>query len=109
MQDVMISSLSSIDYPPGPHSILPNKLLRRFLHDQIKTLMDITRRYGDISHFKFGRQQHIYLLNNPRYIEEVLVKKPQKFYEKKTRQTTKRLLGGGLSLVRENFMIAQDE
>jgi cytochrome P450 len=96
MQDVMISSLSSIDYPPGPHSILPNILLRRFLHDPIKTLMDITRRYGDISHFKFGRQQHIYLLNNPRYIEEVLVKKPQKFYEKKTRQTTKRLLGEGL-------------
>ena len=83
MQDVMTSSVSSsIDYPPGPHSILPNKLLRRFLHDPIKTLMDITRRYGDISHFKFGRQQHIYLLNNPRYIEEVLVKNHKNFTKK---------------------------
>ena len=57
MQDVMTSSVSSsIDYPPGPHSILPNQLLRRFLHDPIKTLMEITRTYGDISHFKFGRR-----------------------------------------------------
>jgi cytochrome P450 len=97
MQDVMTSSVSSsIDYPPGPHSILPNKLLRRFLHDPIKTLMDITRTYGDISHFKFGRQQHIYLLNNPRYIEDVLVKNHKNFTKNKTRQTTKRLLGEGL-------------
>jgi hypothetical protein len=60
--------MTSLNYPPGPHSTLPNKLLREFMNDPIKTLMDIAHTYGDICHFKFGRQ-HIYLLNNPDYIE----------------------------------------
>jgi hypothetical protein len=37
---------SSIEYPPGPHSILPNKLLREFIRNPIKTLMDIAYTYG---------------------------------------------------------------
>jgi hypothetical protein len=53
---------SSIKYPPGPHSILPEKLLREFMHDPIKTLMNIAHMYGDIAHFKFGRQ-HVYLFS----------------------------------------------
>jgi hypothetical protein len=32
-----MTSSSSIQYPPGPHSILPEKLLREFMHDPIKT------------------------------------------------------------------------
>jgi hypothetical protein len=42
------SSSSSIKYPPGPHSVLPNKLLRKFVHNPIKTLMDIAYTYDDI-------------------------------------------------------------
>ena len=49
-------STSSIERPPGPHSILPEKLLREFLRDPIKTLMKIANTYGDISHFKLGRR-----------------------------------------------------
>ncbi|MBD0359648.1 MAG: hypothetical protein ICV56_02925 [Nitrososphaeraceae archaeon] len=67
------SSSSSIKYPPGPHSILPHKLLRKFIHNPIKTLMDIAYTYGDIAHFKFGRQ-HVYLINNPHYIEDILIR-----------------------------------
>lgn len=65
----MTSSSSSIERPPGPHSILPKKLLREFMHDPIKTLMKIAYTYGDITHFKFGRQ-HVYLFNDPEYIED---------------------------------------
>ena len=61
------TSSSSIEYPPGPHSILPNKLLREFIQNPVKTLMEIAHTYGDIAHFKFGRQ-HVYLLNNRRCI-----------------------------------------
>ena len=54
----------SSKYPPGPHSILPNKILRDFIRDPLKILMHIAYTYGDIAHFYFGRQ-HVYLINNP--------------------------------------------
>ena len=59
-------------YPPGPSSILPSKLLRQFMRDPISTLMSIAYQYGEISHFKFGRL-HIYLVNNPEQIENILI------------------------------------
>ena len=87
--------MTSLDYPPGPHSILPNKLFREFMRDPIKTLMDIASTYGDICHFKFGRQ-HIYLLNNPHYIEDVLIRNYKNFIKSRGLQVSKRLLGEGL-------------
>src|SRR5919205_921644 len=83
------SSYSSIEYPPGPHSILPNKLLREFIHTPIKTLMDIAYTYGDISHFKFGRQ-HVYLINNPHYIEDILIRKHKNFIKSRGLRVSKR-------------------
>jgi cytochrome P450 len=90
------SSSSSIKYPPGPHSILPNKLLREFIHNPIETLMDIAYTYGDIAHFKFGRQQHVYLINNPHYIEDILIRNYKNFIKSRGLQVSKRLLGEGL-------------
>jgi cytochrome P450 len=89
------SSSSKVQYPPGPHSILPNKLLREFINNPIKTLMEIAHTYGDIAHFKFGRQ-HVYLVNNPDYIEDILVRNYKNFIKSKGLQVSKRLLGEGL-------------
>src|SRR5919198_1846233 len=89
------SSSSLIQYPPGPHSILPNKLLREFINNPIKTLMEIAHTYGDIAHFKFGRQ-HVYLLNNPQYIEDILIRNYKTFIKSRGLQVSKRLLGEGL-------------
>jgi len=50
---------SNIEYPPGPSNILPYTMGRKFLRDPLKTLIDLSRNYGDISHFKFGRQMFI--------------------------------------------------
>ena len=50
-----MTSSSSMEYPPGPHSILPEKLLREFMNDPVKTLMNIAHTYGNIAHFKLGR------------------------------------------------------
>jgi cytochrome P450 len=86
---------SSIEYPPGPHSILPNKLLREFIHNPIKTMMNIAYTYGDIAHFKFGRQ-HVYLINNPSYIEDILIRNYENFIKSRGLQVSKRLLGEGL-------------
>jgi cytochrome P450 len=85
----------SLDYPPGPHSILPNKLFRQFMHDPIKTLTDIANTYGNICHFKFGRR-HIYLLNNPYYVEGILIQDHKNFIKSRGLQVSKRLLGEGL-------------
>jgi cytochrome P450 len=85
----------TVKYPPGPTSLLPNKLLRDFIHNPTETLMAITNKYGDIAHFKFGRQ-HVYLLNNPQFIEDVLVKNHKNFTKSRGLQVSKRLLGEGL-------------
>src|SRR5712691_10059699 len=97
--------MSSIaEYPPGPKAIRPNKLLREFLHDPIKYLTGLVRTYGDICHFKFGRQ-HVYLLNNPGYIEDILVKNHKNFAKNKTRgrAVMKRILGEGLVISEEEY------
>jgi cytochrome P450 len=91
----MRSDFSSIDYPPGPHSILPNKLFREFMRDPIKTLTDIANTYGNICHFKFGRQ-HIYLVNDPNHIEDILIRNYKNFIKTRGLQVAKRLLGEGL-------------
>ncbi|MGC1931557.1 MAG: cytochrome P450 [Candidatus Nitrosopolaris sp.] len=89
------TSSSSIKYPPGPHSILPNKLLREFINNPIKMLMDIAYTYGDIAHFKFGRQ-HVYLINHPDHIEDILIRNYKNFIKSRGLQVSKRLLGEGL-------------
>jgi cytochrome P450 len=89
------SAISSSKYPPGPRSILPNKILRDFIRDPIKTLMYIAYTYGDIAHFYFGRQ-HVYLINNPQYIEDILIRNYKNFKKSKGLQVSKRLLGEGL-------------
>ena len=86
---------SVIEYPPGPTYILPYRLVRKFLHDPLKLLTDISHTYGDIAHFKFG-SQNVYFLNNPDYIEDVLVTNYKKFIKSRGLQVSKRLLGNGL-------------
>ena len=86
----------TIKYPPGPASKIPGKLIRQFLHDPIKTLTSIAQKYGDISHFKLGPKQHVYLINNPDYIEKVLIYNHRNFKKGKRLQTAKALLGEGL-------------
>jgi cytochrome P450 len=87
---------TAIEHPPGPsYKMRPAKLLREFLHDPIKTLQSIAYKYGDISYFNLGRQ-HVYLINNPDYIEKVLVYDHRNFTKGKRLQLAKSLLGEGL-------------
>ena len=86
---------SKIEYPPGPSNIVPYAMGRKFIRDPIKTLLDLSAKYGDISHFKFGRQD-VYFINNPNYIEDVLVTNYKNFIKSRGLQVSKRLLGNGL-------------
>jgi len=58
-------------------------------------LIDISHTYGDIAHFKFGRQ-NVYLLSRPDYIEDVLVTNYKNFIKSRGLQVSRRLLGNGL-------------
>jgi cytochrome P450 len=82
-------------FPPGPTHKMPGKLLRQFIHDPINTLSNIAQEYGDISYFKLGRE-HVYLINNPDYIEKVLIYDHRNFKKGKRLQTAKAVLGEGL-------------
>jgi cytochrome P450 len=82
-------------FPPGPTHKMPGKLLQQFIHDPINTLSNIAREYGDISYFKLGRE-HVYLINNPEYIEKVLIYDHRNFKKGKRLQTAKAVLGEGL-------------
>jgi cytochrome P450 len=86
---------ASAKFPPGPAHKIPGKLLRQFVRDPINTLSNIAREYGDISHFKLGRE-HVYLINNPDYIEKVLIYDHRNFKKGKRLQTAKAVLGEGL-------------
>jgi cytochrome P450 len=90
-----LSKSSPINYPPGPSSILPLKLFFDFLRDPLTILHNLSKKYGDISHFKFGKN-HIYLINNPDYIKDVLVNYENNFIKSRGLQLAKRILGEGL-------------
>ena len=85
---------SSIYYPPGPKQKLPLFLFLNFLRNPIGVLVDISK-YGDISHFKFGTQ-HVYFLNHPDYITDVLVTYNNSFIKSRGLQVAKKVLGEGL-------------
>ncbi len=86
---------SATKYPPGPYSMLPTTLLFKFINDPINLLSDCVQKYGDICHFKFGRQ-HIYLLNHPDLIKDVLVTNNHKFVKSRGTQIIKKVVGEGL-------------
>jgi cytochrome P450 len=92
--DAMSSVITK--YPPGPTYKMPGKLTRQFIRDPIKTLTNIAGKYGDISYFKLGPKQHVYLINNPDYIEKVLIYDHRNFKKGKRLQTAKIILGEGL-------------
>lgn len=82
-------------YPPGPSYKMPGKLATEFIRDPINTLTTIARRYGDISCFKLGRE-FVYLINDPEYIEKILIHDHGNFKKGKRLQIAKTLLGEGL-------------
>ena len=84
-----------LNFPPGPSSIFPTKILNQFIKDPLNTLTGIAKKYGEISYFKMG-VQHVYLINNPDLIERILIFDHGNFKKGPRLQTAKRVLGEGL-------------
>jgi cytochrome P450 len=81
-------------FPPGPKSVFGLEGLT-FRRDPLGFLTRLARRCGDIAHFRVG-PQHVFLLNHPDYIRDVLVTNNQCFGRGRGLQRAKRLLGEGL-------------
>jgi cytochrome P450 len=90
-----LAKSSPVNYPPGPSSRIPLNLFFNFLRDPLTVLHNLSKEYGDISHFKFGGQ-HIYLINHPDYIKDVLVTYNNNFIKSRGLQLAKSVLGEGL-------------
>ncbi|HVP51605.1 MAG TPA: cytochrome P450 [Terriglobales bacterium] len=87
--------MTSSAYPPGPNSRLPWGSLADFARDSTGFLLRLAQHYGDVAHFRLGKQ-HTYLLNHPDLIQDVLVTQATKFMKGRSLQRAKRLVGEGL-------------
>jgi cytochrome P450 len=81
--------------PPGPKNppIIGN--LYAFRSDPLGFLSNAAREYGDLVYFKVARQ-HMYLVNHPDYVREILVANQGNFIKSRALQRAKILLGEGL-------------
>lgn len=82
-------------FPSGPNSIVPFKLFMKFKANPLHFLENMAKTYGDVSYMRLGLQ-HIYLINDPELIKDVLVTRDSKFSKGRTLGRAKVLLGNGL-------------
>jgi cytochrome P450 len=73
-----------------------------FRRDPLNFLLNAAREHGDIVYFKMG-PQHVYFLNHPDLIKDVLVTNHQNFIKGRALQRSKRLLGEGLLTSEHEF------
>jgi cytochrome P450 len=82
--------------PPGPTGLPFIGSLRQLTQDRIGFLQENQRKYGDVVHFTVGPRR-IYQLNNPEYVQYVLVKHPEQFQKTPAlKRAAKDSIGQGL-------------
>jgi len=81
--------------PPGPNNLPIVGNLFAFRSDPLGFLTRASRQYGDLVYFRVVRQ-HMYLVNHPDYVREILVANQSNFIKSRALQRAKVLLGEGL-------------
>ena len=81
--------------PPGPPTGFFSGGLVRFRRDPLTYLEQVQADYGSFAYFQAGHQ-HIYYVNEPQLIREVLVTRSGLFTKSRILQRAKSLLGEGL-------------
>jgi cytochrome P450 len=87
--------LLTVARPPGPKNSPIVGNLYAFRKSPLSFLSKMAREYGDLVYFKVARQ-HMYLVNHPDYVREVLVNNQSNFIKSRALQRAKVLLGEGL-------------
>lgn len=88
-------SVSTMPWPPGPRGLPGIGHLWSFRRDPLGFLQESARRYGDLVHFTLA-SQHVFLLNHPEYIQDVLVTHHRNFLKGRGLERAKDFLGEGL-------------
>ena len=95
-------------FPPGLERNLPLYLFKRFFRpgNPILLFEHLVREYGNISHYKLG-PSNIVFINDPELIREILVTKASAFIKERTQKRMKILLGEGLITSEGEFHMRQ--
>lgn len=80
----------------GPKGLPLSGNILAFRRDTLQFIRDAAKEYGDVAHFRFGPKRHIYMLNNPDQIKEVLVTKQAHFRKAKGLQVARAVVGDGI-------------
>jgi cytochrome P450 len=86
---------SPVQPAPGPRNNPFALNLFRFRREPLSFLQRLAQQYGDFATFRMGGQ-HMFLVNHPDYVREVLVTNNSNFVKGRALQRAKRLLGQGL-------------
>ncbi|MEZ4667129.1 MAG: cytochrome P450 [Anaerolineae bacterium] len=82
--------------PPGPRGLPLLGSLRSLRANRLDFISNNRDTYGDIVYFRVGPRR-VYQLNNPEYVQYVLVKHPEKFHKSSAlKRATKQTIGQGL-------------
>jgi cytochrome P450 len=81
--------------PPGPKNLPILGNLYTFRSNPLAFLSNAAREYGDLVYFRVA-QQHMYLVNHPDYVREILVANQGNFIKSRGLKRAKLLLGEGL-------------
>src|SRR5271156_6655569 len=81
--------------PPGPKNLPILGNLYAFRSNPLSFLIKAAREHGDLVYFKVARQ-HMYVVNHPDYVREILVNNQGNFIKSRALQRAKILLGEGL-------------
>lgn len=98
--------MTTLTYPPGPKEwpVLGSSLA--FRRKPLELLTKLAGEFGDVTHFKIG-PYHVYLLNHPDYLKEVLVTQAKNFHKGRSAKWAKPLLGEGLIVSEDAFHLRQ--
>ncbi len=81
--------------PPGPRPWPAIRLLFQMQRDPLTFFESLARDYGDIAYVQVG-PRHIYMLNHPDFVQDVLVTHDRKFRKSQALQRARSVLGDGL-------------
>ena len=92
----------AVKLPPGPKSSAPGGQIVAMTRDPLRFLTKLAANYGDISYFKLGPQDTVFV-NRPDYINDILVAHDWNFLKGRGLKRARRVLGRGLLTSEGNF------
>lgn len=99
-------SSNGSEFPAGPTPRYPFQFLVEVARNPLAMMIAMTRDYGDIAHYQIG-PQHLFFLNHPDLIRDVLVTNQKNFHKSRGLERARRLLGNGLLTSEGDFHLRQ--